>query len=91
MDDYFFPNYRSRSAYDSSSAEDSEGEYSNPANFHSSNLAQSPASIVAANNNQASTTATSNSAAQGKHINKGRWTKEEVMSIKIYKTLIQIM
>ncbi|XP_043270198.1 transcriptional activator Myb [Venturia canescens] len=76
------PTEASRSAYDSSSTEDSEGEYSNSANFHTNNITRSPTSTIAANNNEATVNATSNSAPQGKHINKGRWTKEEDSLLK---------
>lgn len=63
--------FRSRSGYDSSSGDESESEYnagSYPSNSNSANSGGT--------SNTTSTSGTS--ASHGKHINKGRWTKEEV-------------
>ncbi|XP_012257198.1 myb protein isoform X2 [Athalia rosae] len=65
----FYRCRRSRSGYDSSSGDESEGEYG------SSSL--NPAGSI---NSNSGTTAAQNG--PGKHINKGRWTKEEDALLK---------
>lgn len=67
--------FRSRSGYDSTSGGDSDNEY-NPS-LNQENQVQSQAQNQV--QNQISTTSHN----QGKHINKGRWTKEEVRAIAI--------
>ncbi|XP_047350256.1 transcriptional activator Myb isoform X4 [Vespa velutina] len=65
------PTEASRSGYDSSSGEDSENEYGT--------------GIVRANSSQSQNNpgnSNVNSQGQGKHINKGRWTKEEDALLK---------
>lgn len=61
---------RSRSGYDSSSGGESDNEYNTPVS--QGNQVQNQAQ------NSISTNITNYG--QGKHINKGRWTKEEVSS-----------
>lgn len=62
---FFVFDFRSRSGYDSSSGGESENEYG--------------VSICRVGNNQSQNSAATNASnSQGKHINKGRWTKEEV-------------
>lgn len=58
---------RSRSGYDSSSGGESDNEYNIIACRGASNQSQNPNTTNASSNGQ------------GKHINKGRWTKEEVI------------
>ncbi|XP_076386354.1 proto-oncogene like protein Myb isoform X1 [Megachile rotundata] len=62
------PTEASRSGYDSSSGGESDGEYS--------------ASVCRGTSNQSQNPTSSNSHGQGKHINKGRWTKEEDALLK---------
>ncbi|XP_074116228.1 proto-oncogene like protein Myb isoform X2 [Cotesia typhae] len=66
--------FNSRSGYDSSSGDESENDYqiASYSNSHSVNPTSS---------STASTTTSTNNA-QGKHINKGRWTKEEDALLK---------
>ncbi|KAG8040996.1 hypothetical protein G9C98_001984 [Cotesia typhae] len=68
------PTEASRSGYDSSSGDESENDYqiASYSNSHSVNPTSS---------STASTTTSTNNA-QGKHINKGRWTKEEDALLK---------
>ncbi|KAK0086526.1 hypothetical protein PV325_003045 [Microctonus aethiopoides] len=69
------PTEASRSGYDSSSGDESESEYnagSYPSNSNSANSGGT--------SNTTSTSGTS--ASHGKHINKGRWTKEEDALLK---------
>ncbi|XP_044585661.1 myb protein isoform X1 [Cotesia glomerata] len=68
------PTEASRSGYDSSSGDESENDYqiASYSNSHSVNPTSS----------STTSTTTSTSNAQGKHINKGRWTKEEDALLK---------
>lgn len=59
---------RSRSGYDSSSGGESDNEYNAIACRGAGNQSQNP------------NTTNASSHGQGKHINKGRWTKEEVIN-----------
>ncbi|XP_057321397.1 myb-related protein B isoform X1 [Microplitis mediator] len=71
------PTEASRSGYDSSSGDESESDYqvaSYSSNAHSVNQTTTTAT--------ATTTSNSTSNAQSKHINKGRWTKEEDALLK---------
>ncbi|XP_076171527.1 proto-oncogene like protein Myb isoform X2 [Ptiloglossa arizonensis] len=65
-----FVRKRSRSGYDSSSGGDSDTEYSGSVCRGATNQSQNPASTNASIHGQ------------GKHINKGRWTKEEDALLK---------
>ncbi|XP_076623299.1 proto-oncogene like protein Myb isoform X2 [Colletes latitarsis] len=64
------PTEASRSGYDSSSGGDSDNEYSGSVCRGVANQSQNPASTNASTHGQ------------GKHINKGRWTKEEDALLK---------
>ncbi|XP_032667141.1 transcriptional activator Myb isoform X2 [Odontomachus brunneus] len=66
------PTEASRSGYDSSSGGDSDNEYNTPTSRNSQVRSQG--------HNQGSANGSSQS--QGKHINKGRWTKEEDALLK---------
>ena len=65
-----FARKRSRSGYDSSSGGDSDNEYSGSLCRGATNQSQNPATTNASNHGQ------------GKHVNKGRWTKEEDAVLK---------
>ncbi|XP_076684427.1 proto-oncogene like protein Myb isoform X2 [Andrena cerasifolii] len=65
-----FARKRSRSGYDSSSGGDSDNEYSGSVCRGATNQSQNPA------------TTNASSHGQGKHVNKGRWTKEEDSVLK---------
>ncbi|XP_076764602.1 proto-oncogene like protein Myb isoform X2 [Xylocopa sonorina] len=65
-----FARKRSRSGYDSSSGGESDNEYSATVCRGATNQSQNPA------------TTNANAHGQGKHINKGRWTKEEDALLK---------
>lgn len=69
---------RSRSGYDSSSGGESDNEYNVIACRGASNQSQNPNTTNASSNGQ------------GKHINKGRWTKEEVINRKFHVTYSEI-
>ena len=77
MDNVSFVLFRSRSGYDSSSGGESDNEYNVVACRGASNQSQNP------------TTANASNHGQGKHINKGRWTKEEVTT-SINNSLIRL-
>ncbi|XP_034940671.1 transcriptional activator Myb [Chelonus insularis] len=66
------PTEASRSGYDSSSGDESESEY-HVASYSTTSHSTNPTTA---------TTSSGSSAAQGKHINKGRWTKEEDSLLK---------
>lgn len=68
---------RSRSGYDSSSGGESDNEYNAIAYRGADNQSQ----------NQNTNTS---SHGQGKHINKGRWTKEEVIENFMLNILVKI-
>ncbi|XP_012276187.1 myb-related protein B isoform X2 [Orussus abietinus] len=69
-----FCSVKSRSGYDSSSGDDTESEYSSPLNR--ANRANG------ANPRIQNPSTSSGTQLQGKHINKGRWTKEEDALLK---------